>query len=107
MNFYTQNEHDHTTRAPHRLCTPPVQPSGLCPFCRAPEYRSPGPCRSCGTVGYSSEISPLMAGRKTYRKPKGDPLNTQEECSEEDLLDAEEVQDFLLTSSLATVDPTE
>lgn len=53
-----------------------------------------------------------MAGRKQYRKPKGDPLSDPkegeiEECSGEDLLDAEDLQDFLQISSLETVDPTE
>lgn len=89
MEYCVPNQHDHSTKAPRKLCTPPVQPSNLCPFCRAPGYKASG-CKSCGCSGYPGEEPPVYRRRKWSRK-------VQEEAVEQEDLD-----EYLLVNPLST-----
>lgn len=94
----TIQQFDHTTRAPKRLEAKPATNKNTCPFCHAPGYKSPGPCRNCGTVGYQGEIPPLFKRSKWKRRPKGDPLVDDLPVEEE----VEDIQEYVLVNPLCT-----
>jgi hypothetical protein len=101
MNFYTPNEHDYTTRAPHRLCTPPASPKGICPFCHKPGFKASG-CKFCGTAGYPGEEPPIYRRRKWNGKSQGDLLNTQKESEDIYPEEQEDLDEYMLVNPLST-----
>ena len=94
----TVQQFDHTTRAPKKLEAKPATDKHACPFCRALGYRSPGPCKNCGTVGYTVEEPPLFKRSKWKRKLKSDPLVDDLPVEEE----VEDIQEYVLINPLCT-----
>ncbi len=87
------------TRAPRRLEAKPATSRNTCPFCFSPGYKSPGPCKNCGTVGDPGEEPPLFKRSKWKRRQQSDPLLSLEDLES---METEDIQEYILVNPLCT-----
>lgn len=75
---------------------PPITATsaGCCPYCHAPGYRAPGPCRICAVAGYASETPPGYRGLRKRIAEAQNQENLRLDAQFEENLDLDQEEEI-------------